>query len=179
MMQLSLFDWRKVAPKRPNILSEEIAQATARECRDKIAKYLYENQLSADELDSAVKDIGRALYQAGQPDDAYKVCKCLESYSWGDLDDEMYELIEHVIYRRRSVWYDAVAEWIKTNGVTPCHEVGKIVKYSRKRMGHDIAEGEIVGIFAEQAQYRIVAKGDPAFADRIIIVNFEDVVEST
>lgn len=179
MMQLSLFDWRKVAPKRPNILSEEIAQATARECRDKIEKYLYGDQLSDGELDDAVNDIGKALYQAGHSDDAYKVCRCLESYSWGDVDDELHELIEEVIFQRRNVWHCAIIEWVKNNGVVPHHKVGDVVKYNRKRLGYDIEEGEITSIMTDFAQYHLVAKGDPKFLDRIVIVNFEDVVEST
>jgi hypothetical protein len=180
MMQMSLFDWRKCASKRPDILSEEIAHATARACRDEIKCYLGRDFLNNDELDDAVKDVGRALHNDGYSDDAYKVCRCLESYSWGDGDDELHDMIENVIFQRRNIWHIVVIDWVKENGVVPCHKVGDVVKYSRKRVGRvDVIEGEITGISTDTAQYHVVVKGEPTLLDRVCLVNFEDVIEST
>ena len=182
MMQLTLFDWRKVAPKRPNILSEEIAHATARKCRDMIARYLCENQLSANELDDAVKDIGKALYQAGQSDDAYKVCRCLESYSWGDGDDELHDIISEIINVRQHVLHDAIVEWVQMNGVIPCNEIGDRVEFRKHGIFSkcDVVQGKIEEIDSTSAKYMISGPKMTADNRYIVtgryIVNFEDVL---
>lgn len=178
MMQMTLLDWKKCAPKRPQIFSEEVAMMTAESCRGKIAQYLSVDNLNAIELDAAVIDVGKALYEDGYYDDAYKVCRCLESYSWGDGDDELHDMISGVINERQKVWYDAVNNWVEANGITPDHKVGDVIKYGRKRLGMlEISEGEVIAISPELARYHVVVKGEPKYLDRVHLVNFEDVVE--
>lgn len=173
MMQLSLYDWRTVAPPRPKMFDEVIAQKIAEDMRSEIAMICLYDQDDPD-LDRAVNDVASAISCS---DDPYTICKYLDDVRHWDVDGELLSLMSEVWHRRKDIHTLEIKNWVSENGVVPNFSVGQSINVTKSLPLHTIElSGIIESIDLEQAKYRICcADGSFRMKGNLMTVNFESV----
>lgn len=162
--------------KRPNYFDDDIARKVARKFLVHLTKWT-EGYGTAAELENELSD---AITRTAPQLDGYAIAHYLERrYQWAS-DSELVDILGSVAVEADSVLSEAVAEWVKANGIRPKRVIGNMVDVKRRPTdrGHDQLKGEIIAIDEEQAKYSVfvaerghVRSGPGIHAD---ILPFED-----
>lgn len=133
--------------KRPTIYDQAVIQAVAKKLSPKVVDWLGEEGT----------DVSRELAQAiddALSYDAYRIARCLEESAHWEPDADLVGRLETAFIEADRAKRELVAEWVKSEGIQPAHQVGDSVKFKGatyevtkvdEQMGQYLLFSEIMG----------------------------------
>lgn len=144
-----------IASKRPMLFDLDVSRETVEALLPKVIAYLKSELNSTSTVfdEEMISDVRADLIESIElTDDAYEICRSLESRTW-TVDARLVDLMSEVAAKRYAIHRKTVKDWVRSNNVTPRHRIGDQVTFSRAK--GETETGTIVVIEHETAQYLV------------------------
>lgn len=142
---------------RPRYSDEGLALQVAQKLLPRVRRWA-EEQGTEEELQ---RELAAAIHRSAPLFEPDEIAQYLEKrYLWAS-DETLVDILDAVDSEAHAVHTEAVAEWVKSNGIRARKAIGDIVDVQPRATDPELVQlkGEIVSINEEQATYSVFVPG--------------------